>query len=225
MTRIIYGFDDSGNKIPVGSYDDGLLSVGGRIFYIDSNSDETVEFYDANGNVLSNVAVGDTPAYYKVTSAGVSGKEKFYVYYDTLYSDNRWTYYENGNYVYESTGFTSLTIGAGRTNTAGIMTLHDGAYITNDPGGTPTIWYTIKNCRDTLLGGCSDWFIGSMDELEALRLFISDNISALGLTDLFTNQIWSSSEHDGNRARPWLESLWGWASKYYSYGVVPIRSF
>lgn len=228
MLRNIYGFTDSGKKVKVGEYDDGLKAVGGRIFYIDPNSDETVEFYDASGNTIQNIDVGDTPVYYKVTSAGVSGKDKFYVYREDVYTTKVWTYSADGNWVYELSrpiDYNDRVIGAGKTNTARIMALHDGAYITNNARGYTTIWYAIQQCRLTQLGGCSDWFVGSPAEHNFLRIFIDNNISTLGLVDLFTNKLWSSSEDDAASARSWIGSTWNSLDKGDRFGVIPIRSF
>lgn len=226
MTRNIYGFTNSGKKVKIGEYDDGLKAVGGRIFYIDPNSDETVEFYDANGNVLSNVEVGSTPVYYKITSAGTSGKDKFYVYRENTYSNKVWTYYQNNNWVYENTGFTSQNVGSGKPNTAGIMALHNGAYVTNNANGYATIWYQINQCCLNKLGECSDWYIGSRTEIDTLRSFINNYISTLGLVDLFTgNHIWSSSDNDTLYAWSWSESYWNDSIKSYPCKVIPIRSF
>ena len=233
MLRNIYGFTDSGKKVKVGTYDDGLYPVGGRIFYIDPNSDETVEFYDVNGSELSNIDVGSTPAYYKVTSAGVSGKDKYYVYKDEFYSADRlWTYYDNGSWVYESLG-TSKDIGTGKTNTSSIMTIHDGAYIsenTDAPSKYPTVWYQVQQWNLNKLDNCSDWYIGSHNELDALRLFIDDNILTLGLTDLFSDHyIWSSSETFSTNttiADGWFSLSWSSTNKNSTMiGLLAIRSF
>lgn len=229
MLRTIYGFDDLGRKVPVGSYDDGLRAVGGRIFYIDPNSDETVEFYDAQGNVISNVVVGNMPAYYKITSAGVSGKDKFYVYKEEVYTNKVWTYYENGSWVHENTGFTSQAIGDGKSNTAGIMSLHDGAYITNNAYGETTIWYQIQQCQLNRLDNCNDWYIGTKGELEALRLFINEYISSLSLVNLFANSIWSSSDDWTIGAQGWSSGGSSWSGnmqkQWAMLGLIPIRSF
>ena len=76
--------------------------LGGTIFYIDDTADGAYEFYDAEGNVISSVAVGDAPAMYKVLTPGT--KDKYYVCDTTLYPNSRWTYYKNRDYVYSILG-------------------------------------------------------------------------------------------------------------------------
>ena len=170
MLRTIYGFDDFGKKIPIGSDDDPTAKhVGGRIFFINNNSDEVVRFYDSQGNVLSNVAVGDTPAYYDVISVGTSGKEKYYVY-DTEYTPTYtgkfyWTYKKDGNWVNEEVGTTD-NLGSGKANTLKIMAVRNGEYITDaaDPDSqnpTETLWWYINYMNTQEIGGCDDWYIGS----------------------------------------------------------------
>ena len=167
----VYGFIGTGKKVKVGHIpitDSSLFPVGGKIFYIDSSSDEVVKFYDANGDIMENVAVGDTPFAYKVVSQGTSGRDKYYVFHDQLFTSKRWTYYENGEYVYNSLGVEN-GIGKGKSNTALVMSADNGKYITPDSNGEATCWYIIKQMRDNLYGGCDDWFLPSRAELEELR--------------------------------------------------------
>lgn len=167
----VYGLTGTGKKVRIGHVTEveaDLFPVGGKIFYIDSASDRVVEFYDQYGDLIENVAVGDTPYAYKVISEGTSGKDKYYVYYDNLYTSKRWTYYENGAYVYNSLN-AGDGIGKGKTNTATVMSADSGKYVTNDSNGVATIWYSIKEMRDNLIGGCNDWFVPSKAELEELR--------------------------------------------------------
>lgn len=216
MKKNVYGFDDLGKKIKIGEYDDGLLPVGGRIFYIDSNSDETVEFYDAQGNILSNVAVGDTPAYYKVTSAGVSGKEKFYVYNSQgslIEAPSRWGYYGI------LTNASGISIGEGKSNTNLVLSVEDTSQSTS-------IWDSLKSINNNGLGSCVDWFIGSKNELEELRLYMN-SIEDTSIFDDY-HYVRSSSESDLNRAHAWLVNSWSTSSKF-DYGgrwrSAVIRSF
>jgi len=142
--------------------------VGGKIFYIDETSDEVVEFRDINGEILNNVKVGDTPYAYRVVNPGMSGRDKYYVYNDSLYGSCRWTYYENGAYVYNSLG-TGTAIGTGKSNTALVMAADEGKYVTSNSNGSPTIWYRIKQMNDNVTAGCNDWFVPSRYEVEELR--------------------------------------------------------
>ena len=140
--------------------------VGGTIFYIDNTADGTYEFFDADGNTISNVSVGDKPYSYRVVTPGT--KDKYYVYHDEIYDNLRWTYYKDGAYVYEPLS-TSDNIGSGKTNTETVMTKDNRAYITADANGSPTIWYQLQQVRDAKVGGCDDWFVPSRYEGEELR--------------------------------------------------------
>ena len=163
----IYGLTDWNEMVKVASavsVPDPLL-VGGTIFYIDDTADGTYEFFDADGNVIESVQVGDKPYAYRVIAPGT--KDKYYVYHDELYEGN-WTYYKDGAYVYEYLGM-SESIGSGKTNTEIVMAKDNGAYITADSNGIPTIWYRLQQARLAKAGGCNDWFIPSRDEAEELR--------------------------------------------------------
>ena len=145
--------------------------VGGTIFYIDDTADGVYEFYDTDGNVIENVQVGDRPYAYKIAASG--SKDKYYVYHDEIYDNLRWTYYKDGEYVSELTGASGEGMGTGKTNTEIVMTKNNGAYITADSDGLPTIWYQLQQARNAKVGGCDDWFVPSSDEAEKLRLAVN----------------------------------------------------
>ena len=188
--------------------------VGGAIFYIDSSADGEYEFYDAEGNVISSVAVGDSPAMYKVLTPGT--KDKYYVCNTTLYPKSRWTYYKNGKFVYTSLG-TSLNIGTGRANTATVMAADDGAYITMDSSGYPTIWYQLQLTRDAAAGGCDDWFVPSRYEME--------EVMKSGLLPFSDKSIWSSSEETSSLVWACNNGNWGNYAKTNTNAVFFVRAF
>ena len=166
----VYGLTGMGKKIKIAHMKElaeDCFLVGGTIFYIDETADGVYEFYDYNENLLHNVKVGDRPYAYRVIKAGM--KDKYYVYHDEMYTLKRWTYYKDGNYVYDAIGSLSQAIGTGKTNTATMMARDNGAYVTADSNGTPTIWYQLQLTRQAKAGGCDDWFIPSRLEIEELR--------------------------------------------------------
>ena len=163
----VYGLTDSGKKVKIAEVKDTAEAVGGTIFYIDDTANGTYEFFDAEGNLLQDVKVGDKPYAYRVIKAGT--KDKYYVYHDEMYTSKRWTYYKDGAYVYDTIGSLSQNIGAGKTNTEIMMARDNGAYVTANSNGTPTIWYQLQQTRLAKAGGCDDWFVPSKSEIEELR--------------------------------------------------------
>ena len=160
----VYGLTGMGKKIKIAhvkELEEDCHLVGGTIFYIDEEADGVYEFYDYNENLIHNVQVGDKPYAYKVVKAGT--KDKYYVYHDEMYTSKRWTYYKDGAYVYDTIGSLGVEIGKGKANTEIMMARDNGAYVTADSNGTPTIWYQLQ------AGGCDDWFIPSRYEIEELR--------------------------------------------------------
>ena len=192
--------------------------VGGTIFYIDSSADGVYEFYDINGELISNVAVGDKPYSYKVVTPG--SKDKYYILHDELYDSLRWTYYKNDNYVYTSLG-TGTAIGTGKSNTATVLAADDGAYAAADSNGKPTIWYKLQQVRNAFSGGCNDWFIPS--EYEAME------VRKAGLMESgFKNKyIWSSSENSAQSSWSWYPTNQNWTNfnKTSAYSVFFVRAF
>ena len=166
----VYGFTGMGKKIKIAHMKEHSLEcfpVGGTIFYIDETADGVYEFYDINENLIHNIKVGDRPYAYRVVTPGM--KDKYYVYHDEMYTSKRWTYYKDGNFVYEAIGSLSQAVGAGKTNTNIMMARDNGAYVTADSNGIPTIWYQLQQTRLAKAGGCDDWFVPSQQEIEELR--------------------------------------------------------
>lgn len=166
----VYGFTGMGKKVKIAQMKElaeDFFPVGGTIFYIDETADGTYEFYDFNENLMHNVKVGDSPYAYRIIKAGT--KYKYYVYHDEMYTSKRWTYYKNGAYIYDTIGSLSQNIGTGKDNTEIMMARDNGAYVTADSNGIPTIWYQLQQTRLAKAGGCDDWFIPSRLEIEELR--------------------------------------------------------
>ena len=187
--------------------------VGGTIFYIDETADGTYEFFDVNGNVIEDVQVGDKPYAYRVVAPGT--KDKYYVYYDKRYKGSWASEYDD--HIYDSLG-TSTSIGSGKTNTEILMTLGDGAYVSVDAKGKPTIWYQLQQARNEKVGGCDDWFVPSKGEIDELRSDIKSGSITGGAVagssyyaSIFTEYIWSSSEFAPGY-------IWGWAYTVQSWG-------
>ena len=222
--------------------------VGGTIFYIDSSADGVYEFYDINGELISNVAVGDKPYSYKVVTPG--SKDKYYVYHDELYASLQWGKYGT------TTGATGTAIGTGKSNTATLLA-------TDAVSDTSTIWYKLQQICNASPDGCNDWFIPSKGEVEALRLAIGCTRSTSGAvvvnagavtggtiagtadgrthytsyngtyycypsnTKFLTDYIWSSSASGEEDAWYWYYYIQGWNSntKHNYLSVFFARAF
>ena len=193
--------------------------VGGIIFYIDETADGVYEFFDACGNRIESVQVGDRPYAYRVVKKGPA--DKYYVYHDAVYDKLEWTYYKGDVPVYESLG-TSGDEGSGKTNTEIVMAKDNGAYITANSNGIPTIWYQLQMIRDAKVGGCNDWFIPSIYEINELReAILLGSVTGGKIAgsyygeSIFGNKwLWSSSEDS-------VRESWHWSSNgqnWYTYG-------
>lgn len=217
--------NDGASKIP-----SDARPVGGTIFYIDDAADGTYEFFDIDGNLMENVRVGDKPHTYRVVEKG--SKDKYYVYHDKAYHRAGWTYYKEGNYVYDLLD-TSEDIGSGKTNTEKAMA--DSSYITVGSKGYSTIWYQLQQAKDSKVGGCDDWFIPSVDELEELRKAIESGSIKGGRiagssynTSIFIEEwIWSSSESSSLSAWYWdyEDQYWEGIGKNGLFSVLFARAF
>ena len=210
--------------------------VGGTIFYIDDTADGIYEFFDADGSPIKDVKVGDKPYYYRVLEKGA--KDKYYVYHDEMHMAKRWTYLKDESFVYDAINLLGKGIGKGKTNTEIMMARDNGAYVTANSSGCPTIWYQLQRARDLKVGGCDDWFVPSKKEIEALRLAIkSGSITGGEIAgasyeeSIFSKSggyyIWSSSEYSSQYAWLWYCPNQSWYASYkaYRYSVFFTRAF
>ena len=210
----------------------GVKSVGGTIFYIDDTADGEYQFFDADGNVIKSVQVGDRPYYYRVIKKG--SKDKYFVYYDEVFDRLRWTYCEGNNYVHESLS-TSKNTGSGKVNTEIVMEKDSGIYATPDSNRLPTIWHRLQQVRSDGGTGCDDWFVPSIDELELLRLAIKSGsvtggtIAGSSYNNSAFNKkwLWSSSEFLSQRAWYWhhVHQCWDGGNKGLDSSVIFTRAF
>ena len=223
---------DLGTQAQTSSEVANALPVGGTIFYIDDTSDGVYEVLDAQGSVIENVQVGDRPQYYRVVKKG--SRDKYYVYHDRIYNTLKWTCSKGYDYVYESLD-TSNALGLGRTNTELVMTRDNGAYIAENSNGYPTIWYRLQQIRDAKAGGCSDWFVPSIYEMEKLRKAVESRAVSGGKiagrsyrTSVFNHTwLYSSSEAFDETVWTWSHYSQHWFSdiKYDEASVLFIRAF
>ena len=212
----------------------GVKFVGGTIFYIDDTADGEYQFFDADGNVIKNVQVGDRPYYYRIIKKG--SRDKYFVYYDEVFDKLRWTwaYYGERGYAYESLS-TSRNIGSGKINTKIAMAKDGGIYVTADSNRMATVWYRLQQVRSDEGTGCNDWFVPSIDELELLRLAIKSGSITGGIIagssynkSVFNNKwIWSSSELLSQRAWYWhhVNQCWDGGNKGLDFSVIFTRAF
>ena len=113
-------------------------------------------------------------------------------------------------------GEDGIVIGTGAQNTINIEAE------CNTPGTAADI------CANLTLGGYSDWFLPSKDELNQMYLNIGEG-NALGLGNIgdFDNSYWSSTERDSNSA--WFQDSsdgrQDYASKGVTFYVRPVRAF
>ena len=231
LYRYSHSIDQNGGTCTAAAIP-GVRLVGGTIFYIDGTADGEYQFFDADGNPIENVQIGDKPYAYRVLNKG--SKDKYYVYHDEVYDNLRWTYWKDNGYVYESLN-TSADRGSGKINTEIVMAKDNGAYITSDSNGIPTIWYKLQQVRNARVGGCDDWFVPSAAELELLRLVTKSGSITGGIiaglsydNSVFNNRwVWSSSEFLLQRACYWYYAgqHWDAGNKGLDFPAIFIRAF
>jgi len=109
------------------------------------------------------------------------------------------------------TGADGRAIGTGSQNTMDIV------------AGCTTAGKAADICANLTLGGYSDWFLPSKDELNEMYV----NLHAKGLGGFTTNYYWSSTEYDYSSA--WIQDFGSGfqfgASKNNSNYVRPVRDF
>ena len=100
------------------------------------------------------------------------------------------------NGIFVNTNATGTAIGTGQSNTTAIVTVQGAGS------------YAAKLCDNLVLGGKSDWFLPSKDELNQMYL----NLQVKGLGSFANNFYWSSSESNTNYA--WGQDFHGGGQAY-----------
>ena len=116
----------------------------------------------------------------------------------------------------EYIGGTSSAVGTGAANTTAIVS------------GCSETAIAARICADLTLGGYTDWFLPSKDELNLMYKNIGQgNVLGLGNVGNFANySYWSSSEFDNHSA--WLQNFYWYQPNYtknYSNYVRAVRAF
>ena len=204
-----------------------ITPVGGTIFFTAEPTGRVYEFFDASGNLIENVQVGDRPYSYRVAiTEDAPTSDCYYVYYDDL-APGVWApdCVDSG---------TSEYFGTGRENTYNVSPSYEG--------DRSTIWYLLRNAMDSKVGGCDDWFIPSKGEIEQLRLTIESGaitggtIAGSSYDDSVFSPgseypLWSSSEHpNAPDVSAWIWNYeiqeWIGVDKNYDLGFAfLVRSF
>ena len=191
--------------------------VGGRIFYIDPESDEEVAFFDIERKEIPAIGLGDMPYYYKVTKRG--NRPKYWIYHHR-FSDRRMWEPDDIDGVMVG---TSEEFGKGAENTEKVLSKY-GICTGEDKG---TIWDYVLKMRSEGFGECDDWFIPSKGELFRLREFFRSEAAEMHcLTDVFNiGYLWSSSEYSSSIAWFWYCNLQVFAgNKDNIYSVCGVRA-
>ena len=169
---------------------------------------------------------------YALRDTGPAGGLIFYVkeggysdgwmYLEAAPATTEWTSKQWGSYQTEIGG-TGIGIGSGQSNTTTIVTWLDDN--TDDAHGDVT-YKTDRAaylCDDLTLGGYSDWFLPSKDELDQMYA----NLHLQGVGGFDDNSFWSSSESSAGGAWNQYFSSGSQYShlKYLANRVRAVRAF
>lgn len=193
--------------------------VGGRIFFVDDQSDEEVEFYDTSGKRIEEVRVGDMPWTYKATKP--ASRPKYWVFDSRFSKPLQWRP-DDDKFSRVSVG-TKEDFLAGRINTERAIRTYGIS-----KRGCITIWDHIQQMRKERRGCQDDWFVPSKGELQILMEFFKAHADRLNLVNPFDiSWIWTSSEFSAASAWFWCCNGQGMSfnGKSDDSCVVGVRAF
>ncbi len=200
-----------------------------------TTSDGTVEYADGASYTMGTADVtlyAKWTPLYALRDTGPAGGLIFYVkeggysdgwmYLEAAPATTEWTSKQWGSYQTEIGG-TGIGIGSGQSNTTTIVTWLDDN--TDDAHGDVT-YKTDRAaylCDDLTLGGYSDWFLPSKDELDQMYA----NLHLQGVGGFDDNSFWSSSESSAGGAWNQYFSSGSQYShlKYLANRVRAVRAF
>ncbi|MFZ4614870.1 MAG: DUF1566 domain-containing protein [Rectinemataceae bacterium] len=163
-----------------------------------------------------------TAVYSKLYKVGDTGPAGGIVFYDKGSVTDGWRYLEaapsdqstgiqwyNGNFISVTTG---TAVGTGKANTAAIIAVQGSGS------------YAASLCKNLSLGGYSDWFLPSKDELNLMYT----NLKKAGLGGFSGAWLWSSSQNgSGNGAwgQRFSDGVQGYSTKHNDGSVRACRAF
>jgi hypothetical protein len=172
--------------------------------------------------VLGLAGCGGSPITPPITYAiGDTGPAGGWIFYDKGSSSDGWRYLEAapsdqstgapwGCYGTLISGADGTVVGTGEQNTIDIE------------AGCATAGTAADICANLSLGGYSDWFLPSKDELDLMY----ENLTVAGVGGVAGSDYWSSSEFNAYDA--WGRDFIGgiiYAYKYYTGPVRAVRAF
>ena len=211
------------NKIMIGSGIGTFDTISGLGYQyahlLNSNTTYYVRAYAVTENNIS--AYGNEVSF-TTLSVGQAGPGGGIVFFNKGNSTGGWQYLETATSD-QSTGIvwgcdgtsipgTQLTVGSGETNTSLIV------------AGCNEASFAAKLCNDLVLGGQSDWFLPSSDELNLMyKNLHTNNQGNFGINSAY----WSSTEYDFTNA--WyfyfdVGSAYDYG-KFTTYYVRAVRAF
>ena len=122
-----------------------------------------------------------------------------------------------GCYKTSIQGADGTSVGTGNQNTIDIINANCSPFLRTNA-------IAVNFCSYLTLGGYSDWFLPSKDELNQMYLNIGQG-NALGLGNVggFANGYWSSTEFNGESAwRQWF--LTGFQTNDFKFGASNVRA-
>jgi hypothetical protein len=208
--------------------------AGGTIFYINENYDASSTEEAKNWKYLE-----AAPADITVTNEDDTTTSKvIFGYYLAMVAGGGYNaqVITTENSASDGSG-ANAAIGQGKSNTKKLVqAMPTVASSTNSSSPTPTTNYAAKLCTTYEGGGCTDWFLPSLNELKALySAYAAGNVGGTWHTRYSSSYTasdneyyWTSSEYDANSA--WTVCFGngsiGGLPRNYAYAYVrPVRSF
>ena len=191
------------------------------VYYAHLLNANTTYYVRAYAVTENNISAFGNEVSFTTLPVGQTGPGGGLVFFDKGNTNGGWQYLESATSD-QSTGITwgcsgtsipgtQLTVGSGEANTSLIVS------------GCNEVSFAAQLCNDLTLGGQSDWFLPSNDEL--VLMYRNLHLNGLGNFSLFN--YWSSSEDNNSTAR-YLDFLNGGTLnvfKYNAYYVRAVRAF